>query len=118
MAIYICNGVRGVIAQQVRADLAGEITKIHCDVTGASRRSVHVFFFEDAPQLPINGKSIFLFGSIRAGRTDAQKNELSQRIKAAICTHADVSFGEITFGTTDVPPSWTMVGGEVQADLT
>lgn len=70
MPFYMCNSVAGVIPENAKPKIAADITDIHCDTTGVPRTFVHAFFFEDAPQLPINGKSVFLFGSIRAGRTD------------------------------------------------
>ena len=63
--------------------IAADITEIHCEITGAPRGFVHAFFFEDAPQLPINGKSVFLFASLRGGRTVEQKQALVDRIKAS-----------------------------------
>lgn len=113
MPLYMCNSVSGVIPEDAKPKIAADITAIHCDITGAPRTFVHAFFFEDAPQLPINGKSVFLFGSIRAGRTDEQKAELVNRMKASIYTHASVPLSEIIVDTTDVPASWVMEGGQV-----
>lgn len=113
MPLYMCNAVKGVIAEHAKPKIAADITDIHCEVTSAPRTFVHVFFFEDAPQLPINNKSVFLFGSIRAGRTDKQKSELVNRMKASIFVHAGVPQSEIIADTTDVPASWVMEGGDV-----
>ncbi|MEM9476022.1 MAG: tautomerase family protein [Pseudomonadota bacterium] len=68
---------------------------------------------ENAPQLPIIGKRVFLFGNIPAGHTDEQKAELASRMKASIYTHAGVPQDEIIADTADVPASWVMEGGEV-----
>jgi phenylpyruvate tautomerase PptA (4-oxalocrotonate tautomerase family) len=113
MPLYMCNSVACVIPEDAKSKIAADITDIHCDITGAPRTFVHAFFFEDAPQLPINGKSVFLFGSIRAGRTHEQKAELVNRMKASINVHAGVPLNEIIVDTTDVPASWVMEGGEV-----
>lgn len=113
MPLYMCNSVKGVIPEDAKPKIAADITDIHCDITGAPRTFVHAFFLEDAPQLPINGKSVFLFGSIRAGRTDEQKADLVNRMKASIYTHAGVPLSEIIVDTTDVPASWVMEGGDV-----
>ena len=56
---------------------------------------MHAFFLENAPQLPINGRSVFLFANIREGRSDDQKKDLRDRIKASIFTHAGVPLSEI-----------------------
>lgn len=113
MPLYICNAVKGVIPESAKHKIAEDITDIHCEITGAPRTFVHVFFFEDAPQLPINGKSVFLFGSIRAGRTGAQKSSLMGRMKASIFTHAGIPMDDIIADTTDVPANWVMEGGDV-----
>ena len=113
MPLYLCNAVKGVIANDAKPKIASDITDIHCGITGAPRTLWHVFFFEDAPQLPINGKSVFLFGSIRAGRTTDQKTVLVDRMKASIFMHAGVPLKDIIADTTDVPASWVMEGGGV-----
>lgn len=113
MPLYMCNAVKGVISEDAKPKIAADITNIHCEITGAPRTFVHVFFFEDAPQLPINGKSVFLFGSIREGRTAEQKSDLMNRMKASIFAHAGVPLNEIIADTTDVPASWVMEGGDV-----
>lgn len=113
MPLYLCNAVSGVIPQQAKARIAEDITAIHCQLTGAPRSFVHVFFFEDAPQLPIGGKSVFLFGSIRAGRTRELKAEMLNQMLRAIHTHAHVALSEIVADTTDVPASWVMEGGDI-----
>ena len=113
MPLYICNAVKGVIPEEAKRKIAADITDIHCEITGAPRTFVHVFFFEDAPQLPIDGKSVFLFGSIRAGRTDGQKSNLLNRMKASIFAHAGIAIEDIIADTTDVPASWVMESGDV-----
>lgn len=113
MPLYMCNAVKGVIPENAKRKIAADITDIHCEIIGAPRTFVHVFFFEDAPQLPINGKSVFLFGSIRAGRIEAQKSDLANRMKASVHAHAGVPLRDIIADTTDVPASWVMEGGDV-----
>lgn len=113
MPLYMCSSVEGVIPEEAKAKIAADITDIHCELTGAPRTSVHAFFFEDAPQLPIIGKRVFLFGNIPAGHTDEQKAELASRMKASIYTHAGVPQDEIIADTADVPASWVMEGGKV-----
>lgn len=112
MPIYICNAVSGVIPQRAKAKVAVDITDIHCEMTGTPRSAVHVFFFEDAPQLPINSKSVFLFGSIRGGGADRQKSELMERMKASIFTHTGIPFSQIIADAVEVPASWVLEGDD------
>lgn len=113
MPLYLCNAVKGAIADSAKAKIAADITDIHCEVTGAPRSFVHVFFFEDAPQLPVDGKRVFLFGSIRAGRTDLQKTTLLDRMRASIFTHTGIATSEVIADLIDVPAHWVMEGGVV-----
>lgn len=113
MPLYMCNHVPGVLTQDARQKIAADITDIHCAVTGAPRTFVHVFFFEDAPQLPLNGKSVFLFGSIRAGRDAEQKQALITGMKDAISRHAGIAVDGVFMDTIDVPAHWVMEGGDI-----
>ena len=113
MPLYMCNAVSGTIPETAKPKIAADITDIHCEITGAPSSFVHAFFFEDAPQLPINGKSVFLFASLRGGRTAEQKQALVDRIKASLHRRAGVPLSEIVVDTTDVPASWVMEGGDV-----
>ena len=114
MPLYLCNSVPGVISDEAKAQIAADITDAHCDITGTSRAFVHVFFFEDAPRYPINGKSVFIFGNIqRTGHMDLHETNLVNRIKASVAAHCGVLVNEIIAGTTDIPASWVMEGGDV-----
>lgn len=113
MPIYMCNAVKGAISTAAKAKIASDITDIHCKVTGAPPTFVHVFFFEDAPQHPLDGKCVFLFGSIRSGRTPDQKRSLVDQMKQSIHGRSGVPMGEISVDTADVPASWVMEGGDV-----
>lgn len=113
MPLYLCNAVKGMITGDAKTKIAADITEIHCDLTGAPPTFVHVFFFEEAPQQPLNGKSVFLFGTIRSGRTRDQKASLAERMARSIHRHAGVPADEIMVQTSDVPASWVMEGGDV-----
>ncbi len=113
MPLYMCNAAKDMISEDAKPKIAADITDIHCEITGAPRTFVHVFFFEDVRQLPINGKSVFLFGSIRHGRTARQKSDLVNRMKASILSHTGIPLNEIIADTTDVPANWVMEGGDV-----
>ena len=113
MPLYLCNAVRGVIPDPAKAKIATDLTEIHCELTGAARDLVHVFFFEDAPQLPINGKCVFLFGSHCSGEGACVKRVLLERMKAAIFAHSGVPMGEIMADLTEIPGTWVMEGGTV-----
>jgi phenylpyruvate tautomerase PptA (4-oxalocrotonate tautomerase family) len=109
----MCNSVQGIIPEVSRQTIAADITRVHCEITGAPPTFVHVFFFEDAPQQSLNGRSVFLFGNIREGRSPEQKRHLVERMKQVFHIHAQIPLADITADTTDVPASWVMEGGEI-----
>lgn len=116
MPLYSCNAAPGAISEPAKAKIAADITRIHCDVTGAPAIFVHAFFFEDAPHQPLDGKQAFLFGSIRAGRTDAQKAQIVDEMRHSIHTHAGIPIEEITVITQDTPAKWVFEGGEIMPE--
>ena len=89
------------------------MTRIHCEVTGAPPKFVHVFFFEDGPMPPLGDKTAMLYGQIRAGRTDHQKAQIASEMHASVCEHTGLSADSIHAFTTDTPASWVMEGGDV-----
>lgn len=113
MPLYVCNAKKNAIPEDAKPLIAKDVTRIHCDVTGAPATFVHVFFFEDAPHQPLGENTAFLFGSIRAGRTEAQRQQIHQEMRDAICNRAEIPSEEILVHTVDVPASWVMEGGDL-----
>ena len=113
MPLYVCNARKGVIPEDAKPAIAADITRIHCEVTGAPPNFVHAMFFEEAPHQPLGDKAAFLSGSIRAGRTDAQKAQIVQEMREAIAQHAGIPIEEVAGVTADTPASWVMEGGDV-----
>ena len=116
MPLYSCNAAPGAISDEAKPKIAADITGIHCDVTGAPPIFVHAFFFEDAPHQPLDGKKAFLFGSIRAGRNDAQKAQIVDEMRRSIHTHAGIPLDEIVVVTQDTPAKWVLEGGEIMPE--
>ncbi|MEM7662118.1 MAG: tautomerase family protein [Pseudomonadota bacterium] len=116
MPLYMCNAVKGAIDDAAKPKIAEDITRIHCDVTGAPPEFVHAFFVEDSPAQPLDGKSAFLFGNIRAGRTDEQKAQIVSEMRQSIHQHTGIPLDEIKAATTDTPASWVLEGGEIMPE--
>lgn len=113
MPLYVCNSLKGAIADDVKPKIAADITRIHCDVTGAPPTFVHAFFFEEARHQPLTGETVFLFGSIRSGRTDAQKAQIAEQMRASIQSHTGIALNDIKVATRDTPAKWVMEGGDL-----
>ncbi len=113
MPLYICNAKAGCVPEAAKARIAEDVTRIHCEVTGAPPTFVHVFFFEDGPNPPLADKQAVLYGQIRSGRDDAQKARIRQDMGASLATHCELSSDQFAVFTTDTPASWVMEGGDV-----
>lgn len=116
MPLYMCNAAKGAIDDAAKPKIAADITRIHCDVTGAPPEFVHAFFLEESPSQPLDGKTAVLFGSIRAGRTDAQKAAIISQMRQSVETHTGIKLDEIGMTTVDVPASWVMEGGAIMPE--
>jgi phenylpyruvate tautomerase PptA (4-oxalocrotonate tautomerase family) len=81
MPLYTCITTAKTLADDTKAALAAEITKIHSSITGAPTSFVHVLFQElPATNVITNSspsESLLITGVIRAGRADADRS-LSQ----------------------------------------
>ncbi|MEO0981789.1 MAG: tautomerase family protein [Pseudomonadota bacterium] len=116
MPMYMCNAAKGVIDDAAKPKIAADITRIHCEVTGAPPQFVHAFFLDDAPTPPIAGKKAALFGSIRAGRDAAQKDRIIDEMRRSVHAHAGIPLEDIAMTTADVPASWVLEGGEIMPE--
>lgn len=112
MPLYRCATTKGLTTEAQRAQIAKEIVRIHCGVTAAPPSFVHAFFSEEAPER-MDGKSAFIFGSIRWGRTDEQKAQIVSDMSDALCQVIGLDRAEVGVVTVDVPSRWNMEGGEL-----
>lgn len=113
MPLYIVNAKAGAMPEDAKPKIAADVTRIHCDVTGAPPQFVHVFFFTDGPMPPLGDKSAMLYGQIRAGRNDAQKAQIASEMAASVAQHTGLAADTVHAFTTDTPASWVMEGGDV-----
>lgn len=113
MPLYIVNTKAGGMPAEAKPKIAADITRIHCDVTDAPAKFVHVFFFEDSAMPPLGDKAAMVYGQIRHGRTDAQKAQIASEMGASVCEHTGLAPENVIAFTTDTPASWVMEGGDV-----
>ena len=113
MPLYRCAVAEGLTTEEQRARIAKEVVRIHCGVTAAPPSFVHAFFTElPADRLP-EGKAAFVLGSIRAGRTDAQKASIVSQLSEAVAEIIGRTPAEVGVATSDMPASWIMEGGDL-----
>ncbi|MEM6818140.1 MAG: tautomerase family protein [Pseudomonadota bacterium] len=116
MPLYLCNTTRGAINDDAKRKIAADITRIHCDVTGAPAQFVHAFFVENDTAPPLGDKTAVLFATIRAGRTEDQKARIIAEMQDSVRTHAALDSDAVGMITADVPASWAFEGGEVMPE--
>ena len=77
MPIYQCYSPQGLLTKSAKAEIAEEITSIHCDATGAPPSLVNVLFRElPEGECLVAGKPAthsYVFGIIRHGRVVCEK---------------------------------------------
>ena len=93
MPLYRCTVREGLTTEGQRAQIAKEIVRVHCEVTGAP--------------------PTFVLGTIRAGRTDPQKARIVSELTAFIASATGCRRDEVGVVTIDVPAKWVMEGGEL-----
>jgi phenylpyruvate tautomerase PptA (4-oxalocrotonate tautomerase family) len=113
MPLYRCSVPPGLTSYEQRSRIAKEVTRIHCEVTGAPPVFVHTFFGEDREGRLPAGKRAFLLGSIRAGRTPEQKQRLASELTSALASVLGIAASEVAVVTADVPARWVMEGGDI-----
>lgn len=101
----------GLLDPDQRAAFAGDVVEVHCAITGAPPSFVHVLYAEDHEGRLDDGQQALVFGTIRGGRTDDQKQEITDRLSAALAGHAGIDAGAVTAVTADIDASRTMEGG-------
>ena len=88
MPMYECQSPVGTLSDRVRPEVVKEITRIHCDNTGAPGSFVHVVF-QDLPagaqytDSTVDVRTSTINGIIRAGRTVATRQQIMKQISAA-----------------------------------
>ena len=122
MPLYICAAAKDAISAEQKRQIANEVTRVHCEVTGAPRTFVHCFFFDqDSPQIELlqtvfkaeSDKPYVLFGNLRAGRTEETKDRVINDMCNGVAGILDVARDQIEMATQDIPAKWVMEGGDL-----
>ena len=113
MPLYRCAIREGASAPSQREQIAKEVVRIHCGVTGAPPSFVHAFFDERPASALPDGHVAFVLGTIRWGRTDEQKAEIVSELRRSVATALDCTTAEVGVVTVDIPSKWNMEGGSL-----
>ncbi len=103
----------GLLTLPQREAFAQDVVDVHCGVTGAPPSFVHVLYAEDDDGALDEGQNALVFGTIRHGRTEEQRNEIADRLQVALAGHAGVGSDTITAVSVEIEASYTMEGGRL-----
>jgi phenylpyruvate tautomerase PptA (4-oxalocrotonate tautomerase family) len=120
MPIYTCITTANTLADDTKAALAAEITKIHSTITAAPSAFVHVVFqelpatnvFTDAsPSRPL-----LITCVIRAGRADTEKVRLATDISTSSSRITGIPQARILVNIADRPARFAVEGGRIMPE--
>ena len=114
MPVYRCNTPRGTLSQEQRNQIAHAFTDVHCNITNAPRKFVHVLFSE-TPAGDDNGypTPVYIDGGNRAGRLPETKATILDGLKEALAKIGDLSLDSIDGKISEGPASWSMEDGKL-----
>lgn len=101
----------GLLSESQREAFANDVVETHCAVTGAPPSFVHVLFTEDPGGRLDEDETCSIVGTIRSGRSDAQKASIIDGLRSAFSGHSSVEAATVTVTTRDIEASFTMEGG-------
>lgn len=96
MPTYFCTSANGRLTTEQKEKIAGEITRIHSEVTGAPSFFAQVIFNEVKLSdwfmsgVPLKHEHIFVYGHIRAGRAAVDKTRMIKLMADAVALAAQV----------------------------
>lgn len=87
MPVYTCTTAKSVLSPEVKADLAGEVTRIHSMINHVPGTYVNVVFHELGPDNVYTdgqpAQPLLINGWVRTGHPEAQSSQLVAEIAAA-----------------------------------
>ena len=117
MPLYACFIQEGALTRAQKAEIAGEITRIHCDLTGAPPSFVYVRFHTTAPGDGYTGgkpaKSAVLDGTVRAGRSPEIKEKLIRELYTMYQRISGIPQWDLVVAIREIPASGVMEAGHI-----
>jgi phenylpyruvate tautomerase PptA (4-oxalocrotonate tautomerase family) len=119
MPTYVCYAQNGALTSEQQSDLADRITEIHSEATGAPRFFTQVVFREVRSDghfiggRPADHHTIWVYGHIRAGRSDDAKNRLLLGIRDHLVAVADVPEHTVWVYLCELAPTDMVEFGQV-----
>jgi len=119
MPTYVCTITEDRLSPDQKSRIAGEITRIHCKVTGAPTFFAQVIFDEVKSGnyfiggAPLAHDQIFVYGRVRAGRSVQDKLKMIRLMAEVVANAAGVSRTGVWIYVAELPPRQMMEYGYV-----
>ena len=117
MPFYQCQTPEGLLDETKRAKLANEITRIHCEMTGAPRMFVHVAFVEAKSGTCYSGgelsKVSFVFANWRAGRPIELKQTFLKTVAEMWARETGTDIKDVLVSISELPAENAMEFGQI-----
>ena len=117
MPLYSCFIQQGALTVDQKAEIAREITRIHCDLTGAPPSFVHVRFHTIAPGDGYTGgkpaRSAVIDGTIRAGRPREVTQTLLQELYAMYQRVSGIPEWDLVVALREIPAANVIEAGHI-----
>ena len=117
MPQYHCLVQEGRLGAEKKAEVAREITRIHCALTNAPKHFVHVIFREVALKdwftADMPSSFSIVNGFIRAGRSDEQKQKLMTQISSGWSKVTGQTERELVVTIADIRSETWMEAGQL-----
>jgi phenylpyruvate tautomerase PptA (4-oxalocrotonate tautomerase family) len=122
MPTYLCTIAEGQLSQSQKAAVAQAITQTHSEITGAPSYFAQVIFHEVKPGnhfiggAPLAEKTLFVYGTIRAGRTAETKRALLIQLRNVLAGAASLPQTQIWIYITDLEARQIVEYGQLLPD--
>jgi phenylpyruvate tautomerase PptA (4-oxalocrotonate tautomerase family) len=121
MPLYTVTTQAGVLSNEAKATLAGELTAFHSEYAGVPKNWVHIVFEEYAPGNGFTAGEVAATAAltllIRTGRSPEYKRGLLQRLWELLQDATGAADDQIVLGIQEVPPSQAMEMGQIMPDV-
>ena len=119
MPTYTVTSLEGCLDGAKRQKIATAITRVHSEATGAPTYFAQVIFVDVKPEMyfvggvPLHGQQVFVNGQIRAGRTQASKDQLIRQMLAEVADASQLSTNNVWIYITELVPRQMVEFGNV-----
>ena len=121
MPLYTVTTQTGVLSNEAKANLAGQLTDLHSELAGVPRNWVHVVFHDYAVGSGFTAgepaATVALTLLIRTGRSAEYKRGLLKRLWELVQNATGAADDQIVVGIQELAASQAMEMGQVMPDV-